>query len=429
MNAIFNMIRHGFLVLASFFFISFGAAQNVEAGRTMTQVDIGETPWEVTFVDSFYDSVSNSTTFLYSVTVHGSPALSHIVFELPEEYEFVGFEGSEPVEILNKPDPTTGIVGIKYDGGQAEGTNLLYSFTLLGNWELGDINYSVKGATIFAIDTITGPVAKKDNPVNTYSISGKYFIDVDKNGGYNGLEPGLANVSVMLLDGNGDLFAVTVTDSEGNYTFAGLYPDNYSVTYPMTGNGHDVNGILSMYFTATGYSVRDIQVMASDINGVDFGFGVNTTSILGDLDAADADGDGIVLAGDGKTIGFWKHQLSVAIKGKGKAQIDAVTMTGYLGQIEGFYLVDPFAFGMDKFTSAFGVLSNTSSDATYLLMKQLLGTEFNEFAGRGLTGDYDALQTLLLHWGEYLVWMDSQFTREELLIAKDIFDGINNSGE
>lgn len=138
------------------------------------------------------------------------------------------------------------------------------------------------------------------------------------------------------------------------------------------------------------------------------------------------------IIGCGKTIGFWKHQLKVHIDGKGRAHVDAETLQKYLNLIEGFHLNDPFQFdgseypaGTGEFESAYAILSSTSSDAVDLLKKQLLGTELNAAHGIGLKNK--VWQLTLIRYGEYLAANSGDFTRDELLEAKDIFDAINNS--
>lgn len=167
---------------------------------------------------------------------------------------------------------------------------------------------------------------------------------------------------------------------------------------------------------------------SANSTGNDFGFAPAIDTILDDLNPEDPDNDGFTFVGSGKTIGYWKHQLAVGIRGRGRAHVDVEKLAEYLVGIEDLYLATPFQFA-DGFDDAYAILKSTSSDKLDLLKKQLLGLEFNEVAGKGLTGDYEALQSTLVAWGEYLAAHDSDYTREELLAAKDIFDGINNTGE
>ena len=413
-------------VLVSFLMIS--GAGKVHA-KGFTEISVGDSPWKVEYLHSVYDAAEKSTTFVYSVTVTRSPDLSHMVFELPETYELIGWDGIGPVEILTKPDPTTGVMGIKFDGGQKAGTTVSYSFTLRGNWEVGTILYSVKGATLYAIGEIMGPVGTGVTPIHTYNISGSVYIDANGNGIMDAGEPPLSNVTVGLLDASGNSLSGTITNAAGYYEFSGLVSGNYMVAVWKETNLDDFNEMLAAYFKLSGDNMVAISLGAADSRDNNFAYHVNVGDILADLNHDDPDADGFTFTGNGKTIGYWKHQLNVAIKGKGKAQVDAVTMQSYMDMIESFYLVNPFQFNdSNEYVGANEILSMTSSDGLDLLKKQLLGTEFNEVSGLGFGVQHDALQTILVKWGEYLAANSSQFGRDALISAKDIFDGINNTG-
>lgn len=59
-------------------------------------------------------------------------------------------------------------------------------------------------------------------------IHGQKFHDLDGDGVKDGGEPGLPNWMILLQSSNG--FWSTTTDGQGNYSFVGLLPDNYTVT-------------------------------------------------------------------------------------------------------------------------------------------------------------------------------------------------------
>jgi len=78
------------------------------------------------------------------------------------------------------------------------------------------------------------------------SISGRLFEDTDGDNldNNNGDEPGVPNVEVRLLDGNGNpvigadgLPVTQITDADGNYTFGDLPKGEYIVEFPLVVDG------------------------------------------------------------------------------------------------------------------------------------------------------------------------------------------------
>ena len=80
------------------------------------------------------------------------------------------------------------------------------------------------------INNLTFPGNSSDPPVVVVgdSISGMKFNDLNNNSAKDGNEPGLANWTITLTDQNGST-ETTATDNDGNYTFTGLTPGNYTV--------------------------------------------------------------------------------------------------------------------------------------------------------------------------------------------------------
>lgn len=260
------------------------------------------------------------------------------------------------------------------------------------------------------------------------TVSGSVYVDANWDGAMGTDEPTVAGVTVLLYNANRQLVGTATTDSYGAYAFGSLAKGIFGVTIPKWAMGSAMNEVLSDLFLTTTAIVSIANTWNGDSAGNNFGYAPNTEFILEYMSGYNPFCDCAEFRGDGKTIGFWKHQLTVATKGKGAAQIDAVTLAGYLQQIEAFFLPVPFQFG-GNMQAALKVLSSNSSDAKDLLAKQLLATEFNEMAGLGIQGNPSVAQPLLLAWGEYLLAHPDEFTREELLAAKDIFDSINNTGE
>jgi hypothetical protein len=386
----------------------------------------------VTYQGRSYDNSSNETTFSYLVEGTGvDPALSHFTIGFPicdSEVAVVGYSPTNLVSI--GPDPTTGVYGIKWDIGMEPDESREYSFTLAGNYGEDIIDVAVKAGRTGEVGEITGPACSggDDDDESTFNISGYVFMDMDEDNIVDLGEPVFPNVTIALLDDEGNVIATTVTSGDGYYIFENIIIGSYSVAILDDTDVVDFNDILLTYFDPISPLDVDADIVDQDLE-INFGFLPNVGDIIDDLDPDDPDDDGITLEGNGKTIGYWKHQLRVAIKGRGRAHIDSDTLLNYLQLIEQLYLPEPFQFDDAlPFPDAFSILRLRSRAGVDLLKKQLLGTEFNEVSGMGLSDDYADLQSVLIAWGEYLVANSELFSRAELISAKDIFDSINNTG-
>ena len=134
--------------------------------------------------------------------------------------------------------------------------------------------------------------------------------------------------------------------------------------------------------------------------------------------------------GEGRTIGFWKAQLS-GRKGKGENLVSQ--LPGLLANVETVALDDPYIFSpveegvvdSDGVAEALGILDlKQNSNPFVKLAKQLLAAELNAVT-ESIGGLHDdLLEGALFNWGEYLLNNSSDDT--QLLLAKDIFDAMNN---
>lgn len=415
-------------MFVSVFVASFFVLLNttVFAGPSFEEKPIADVGWSVVYMGSEYDGSSDTTTFTYRLTAEDwEKDLSHWVLAIDSE-EVPLASGTNTSFGL---DPTTGVYGVKWDSGQNSGTTMDYTITVKGNVGEAETEYSVKGGTYFAIGGTMGP-GETTVSTNVYSISGFAYVDANGNGLFDPDEPALSNVSVSLYDDTNNLIVTVLTDANGYYIFTELQEGDYSVNIASSGTTEDFNEILLAYFGRVDASAIGVSLFGGDSMGNNFGFALSITAILDDFNSADPDNDGFTFSGTGKTIGYWKHQHNVAIRGKGRAHVDATTLLSYLGTVEGLFLSDPFQFeDGNEFVSAVAILKSTSSNEVDLLLKQLLGTELNHVAGRGLIGDYMDLQAVLIAWAEYLAKYNHLYDRETLLQAKDICDLINNSGE
>jgi fimbrial isopeptide formation D2 family protein/uncharacterized repeat protein (TIGR01451 family) len=67
------------------------------------------------------------------------------------------------------------------------------------------------------------------------SIGDRVWADLDRDGRQDAEEPGIAGVTVRLLDATGGVAATTTTDAGGFYNFGNLRPGNYSVEFVTPG--------------------------------------------------------------------------------------------------------------------------------------------------------------------------------------------------
>jgi hypothetical protein len=121
-------------------------------------------------------------------------------------------------------------------------------------------------------------------------------------------EPPQVGIIVDLYDLNDVLLQTVQTDEDGNFCFYGLDAGNYLVTL-----------VVPLGFTAD--SEENLVVVPVTVP-----IGAPITE---NFEVVCSDN-----VADPRTIGFWKHQVGTAIKGKGHQHIDTPTLCGYLDTIE-----------------------------------------------------------------------------------------------
>ncbi len=137
----------------------------------------------------------------------------------------------------------------------------------------------------------------------TNTIGDKVWIDADGDGVVDANEPGIAGVSVVLLDSTGRVVATTTTSATGGYSFTGVPNGTYTVWV------NDTDNVLREFapiFDADGTLNNRTTVTVSggtNITTADFGYNSPTADpgegTIGDTVWLDRDNDGVYDAGEG----------------------------------------------------------------------------------------------------------------------------------
>jgi hypothetical protein len=194
-----------------------------------------------------------------------------------------------------------------------EGENLL-GFETVTTDGSGDAIFTVTFPTTVApTEFITATATDPDNNTSEFSqcfeaapavasVSGNVAADCPAPG------TGLPDVTIDAFEqGTGDLVASATTDVDGNYFMEDLTAGDYTITIA----------------TPLGYNAASEEV--------------GITLIGGDVGTVDFPLTCVEIIANPRTIGFWKHQVGVALGGNGNAQVDGATLCDYLDLIEGHF--------------------------------------------------------------------------------------------
>lgn len=366
--------------------------------------------------------VEGNTVFTWTVRGTGvEPALSHFMVQLPDCAPTPeSFSPTNSVSI--NTNPNTGIYGVEWHLN-VEADDLAgrqYSITFPGNVPLGEVYSSVISGNETAVGIIPGPC-------QGYDIGGRVFVDANENGMRDpNEESGIANVIIELIDAQGNT-STMATDLDGNYSFRKL-SGTYWVNIPLTGYPDFFNEDLAASFDSTTVLTLEATVPPDSPNN-DFGFQPQSQEIINDLESG-------FLLSDGESLKFWKAEFRAATNhGGGNRIYDDNSLLGFLTEIEGLFLENPYYFTPgDPLQHAFDLLRTHSHDPIDELLAELLATELNQVSGRGLI-DQEDLLLVLIAWGEALVaetWSSEQNKAQpasgELELAVELFGLVNTGG-
>lgn len=148
------------------------------------------------------------------------------------------------------------------------------------------------------------------------TIGDRVFHDLNANGVQDGGEPGLAGITLRLLDASGATLATVVSDSSGAYQFTGLIPGSYRVATDAAGwtlspadrGGNEATD--SDLDPAT--RISSTFVLSSGTREAQLDLGLWRTASLGDRVFLDRDADGVQDAGETGIAGLRVTLLDAA---------------------------------------------------------------------------------------------------------------------
>ena len=174
------------------------------------------------------------------------------------------------------------------------------------------------------------------------SLGDLVWEDLNANGQQDEGEPGIASVTVSLLDTSGNLIATAVTDASGNYLFSGLLPGSYQVGFEtplgyqatVSDEGDDATDSDAVAGVSGIYTVMADQ---SDIS-IDAGF--YRLASLGDWVWEDLDGDGLQEPDANGIEGVTVNLLDANSQFLATTTTDADGKYGFYNLVPGSYRVE-----------------------------------------------------------------------------------------
>jgi hypothetical protein len=358
---------------------------------------------------------ASGTTFSYTLTATGIGSdPTHFTVQIPEcTDDPVAYSPTNSVSI--NYDPTTELYGIDWHLN-FDSSNLIplhFSVTFPGEVPLGEVSGAIRSGDDRVVGTIPGPCAG-------YDISGKVFADANQNALLDLDESGIANVVVELVDSDGRVQSTT-TDYSGAYVFRKV-AGSYTVRIPSDASVYpgSFNGQLTDSFDPTTPLSFDATV-PPESTGNDFGFHPQTQELIFNLESG-------VLLSNGESVKYWKKVLQGALNNSHPpGGYDPQTVVGFVEAVRGLFLPDPYDFadGFDGVQQAFNILKGNYKDEVDILLQELLATELNEVAGRGLIGQ-PGLQLALISWGESVVdqaWQNAQTAQTDTIVPYAVASG------
>ena len=290
---------------------------------------------------------------------------------------------------------------------------------------------------------VAAGLALEPAAVDSFDVSGAVFVDADDDGAFGAIESGIGAVVVELIDGEGGV-AATTTAFDGRYLFrvpAGSYTINLNLAdYP-----DDFNADLASSFDAT--TVLSLPVVVGpDSAGNDFGFKPRAEQLANDLTSGTLSSNGLPVEywtklfrralieedSNRQAVGHDSNSSSGSGWGHGEDYMSGAELVALTQVIEGLYLHYPYQFtDGGELREVYDILRSNPRTDEEKLFRELLVTELNFAAGRGIITQSDVVG-VLISWGEALLAGGDKSLDKgrsgDITYALTLFEAINTGG-
>lgn len=196
------------------------------------------------------DPAPGQSTWFYSFTSGTKPAISHVTFamlcadilildagmwngtDFSSRMSKAGMPEPRTFPGAPKGDPTTGVIGLKFDLGFDDYATRHYYFTVNDNYTSAPMQVALKAGKGFTSGYLCGPDQECAGPVLS-SVGDFVWLDTNGNGIQDSGEAGVAGVSVTLRSVDNEILAETFTDADGLYLFDDLVDGDYRIRFDL----------------------------------------------------------------------------------------------------------------------------------------------------------------------------------------------------
>lgn len=339
--------------------------------------------FNIKFNGNSYDSVSNTSTFSYTVS-RGDDAtgFNYLSFETPACADLVDYSPRES-STRNDADVTwTNSIGASNSRD--------YSFTYSGNQPTGMVDATIQDSGSGNIETKKIPGACK----GIYTLSGIIYVDENGNQTKDPGEDGIDDVTVYLLEGNNEV-SVIESSADGSYSFS-VYTGSSSKDFSVKLKPESDPVLFENFSPTTNPPEINFTVDNGNVSGLNLGFKAETQKIISDFEQE------IILLRT-EEPDFWADELKFSDKGK-NSTFTRTLLLGYLVEIENLGLTYSYQFGTDKVAKAQEILTIRNKSTEYeILLAEFLAAKLNVVSGNGAVDEngipIDEFNTLILKTG------------------------------